>query len=121
MEGIDDPVLAMVTLGCAFTELDDLPTRDDRTRLLVETRRRWRLGEEEADEMLSLARWLVAQCGSGQAAMGRVGRRLARIDDGTAWRDLQPFLQTLGEGQLSGTRQEALDDLQRKLTRAARA
>ncbi|MCK0169224.1 hypothetical protein MWU52_16845 [Jannaschia sp. S6380] len=116
VQGIDDPVLASVALGFAMLELDDLPAREERARLHLLTRRIWRLSEEEAEETLSLARWLVAQCGSADAALSRIGRRLQRIDDGSAWPDLQALIAGLGEDGLSPAQADAFQDLHRRLT-----
>ena len=116
-EGIDDPVLAIVTLGNAFLELDDLPTREGRQKLHVLTRRIWRMSEEEAQECLSLARWLLEQCGGADATLDRVARRLYRLDQGESWADLEALLAGLGEDGLSTRQTEAFADLKRILTR----
>ncbi len=117
VEGIEDPVLAGATLGTAFLELDDLPTREDRQKLHVLIRRIWRLSEEDTQETLSLARWLLGQCGGGPATLDRVGRRLYRLDGGESWPDIDTLLSALGEGGMTERQTEAFDDLRRMLTR----
>lgn len=121
VEGVDDPVLAIVTIGTAFQEIDDLPTKEDRQALNVAIRQIWRMTEEESEEVLSLARWLVAQCGGAQAAVDRVARRLQRLDGGDSWPLLESLLERLGQSGLSMPQIEARDALQRQLTRPAKA
>ncbi|SFI91209.1 hypothetical protein [Jannaschia pohangensis] len=118
VDGIDDPTLAIIALGEAFIELEDLPTREDRQRLHVLVRQMWRMTEEDAEEAEALARWLVGQCGSPSSAIDRIGRRLAKIDDGTAWSELQPLLASLGEDGLSEGQSSAFDELHQRLTRS---
>ncbi|MEM8848592.1 MAG: hypothetical protein AAGE03_01020 [Pseudomonadota bacterium] len=111
VEGIDDPVLAMVAIGHAFIRLDGLPTREDQARLQDLSRIIWRLDQGDAEEMGALAAWLVDQCGGASAAVSRLGRRLWKIDEDASWGQLERLLAGLAEGGFSDGQDGALADL----------
>ncbi|MEM7642476.1 MAG: hypothetical protein AAF366_08095 [Pseudomonadota bacterium] len=111
VEGIDDPVLAMVAIGHAFIRLDGLPAREDQARLQNMSRIIWRLDPSEAEETGALAAWLVDQCGSASAAVARLGRRLWKIDEGASWPQLERLLAALAEGGFSEGQDGAIGDL----------
>ncbi|WP_179379110.1 hypothetical protein [Jannaschia marina] len=117
VQGIDDPVLAIATIGAGFVALDGAPRQDDFDHLTVALRKTWRMSEEEASELLSLARWLVDQCGGGSEAVDRTARRLYRLDEGASWPQLEGVLTALGDPDLSEGQQETLAALRRTLTR----
>lgn len=120
VEGIDDPVLAISTIAMGFIELDDRPLKDDLMRLTVALRKIWRMTEEEAEEMTSLSRWLVGQCGGGHEAVDRTARRLYKLDDGASWPQLETILNSLGSPELSPTQHDTIEALRRTLTRPAK-
>ncbi len=111
VEGIDDPRIAICAIAQSFIELDDLPTIEQRKRLHVLMRSKLRCSEEEATEIEVLGRWLVTQCNTGKEAIPRLGRRLNKIDDGTAWDQMQTILTSLVESDLSHAQLDAIDDL----------
>jgi hypothetical protein len=114
VEGIDDPRIAICAIGQAFIELDDLPTREQRAQLNMLLRRDLDCDDDLADEIEVLGRWLVGQCQGAEAAITRLGKRLARIDDGASWDQLQNFLTGLVNGTLSTRQSSAIEDLGRK-------
>ncbi|XDA97197.1 hypothetical protein AB1M95_13890 [Sulfitobacter sp. LCG007] len=59
VDGIDDARLAAAALAISYLELDDLPVKEDRDRLYVLLRARFRFDEDEAQEALVFGRWVV--------------------------------------------------------------
>ena len=117
VEGVDDPRLAVATIGEAFIQLDDLPSREDRARLQIKLRRLYGLSAEDAEEMDVLARWLLEQCGGAQAAIARVGRRLYKIDGDAAWDELTGVLDAVTGDGPSQRQEDAIADLRLALRR----
>lgn len=117
VEGIDDPRIAICTLGQAFIELDSLPTIEQRKTLHVSLRKTLRCTGEEAEEMEVLGRWLMAQCKGPVQAITRVGRRLYKIDGDTSWDTLQDILGGLVEGDLSAGQVDAIAELKRAMNK----
>lgn len=111
VEGIDDPRIAICALGQAFIELDDLPTKEQRDRLALNLRTKLRCDADEAEEMEVLGRWLVSQCNGATEAVPRLSRRLAKLDDGRSWDDLQDFLGELAGDGLSESQASAITDM----------
>ncbi|MEM9796189.1 MAG: hypothetical protein AAF919_06855 [Pseudomonadota bacterium] len=111
VEGIDDPALAVLAIGQAFLRLDGLPAREDQAKLRDMSRILWRWSDAEAEEAVSLAGWLVDQCGSASAAMSRLARRLFKIDGDQSWPELDRLLQAVASGEMSVTQQEAVGEL----------
>lgn len=111
VEGIDDPRIAICAIAQSFIELDDLPTAEQRKHLHVLLRTKLRCSEEEAHEMEVLGRWLMQECDGPKPAMTRLGRRLHKLDDGTAWGDLQDILTPLAGDGLSQSQIGAIEDL----------
>ena len=115
VEGIDDARLAVAAIANAFISLDDLPTSDARQKLYVTLRKTYRVDEDTAEELQSLAQWLQEQCGGAAETMSRVGRRLYKIDQGASWGDLQDVLGAVTGENLSERQVEAVTDLRRAM------
>ncbi len=111
VEGIDDARIAICAIAQAFLEVDGLPTQEGRDQLHVLVRKKLRCSEEEAQEMAVLGRWLMTQCDGAIYAIPRLGKRLKKLDDGSAWDKLQDLLQPLIQGELSQDQINAIDDL----------
>ena len=111
VDGIEDPRIAICAIAQAFLEIEGLPTQERRDQLHVLIRRKLHCQEEEAQEMEVLGRWLMTQCDGPIASVPRLGRRLYKLDDGTAWDTLQDMLQPLVHGKLSEGQIDAIDDL----------
>ncbi|WP_299872939.1 hypothetical protein [uncultured Sulfitobacter sp.] len=111
VEGIDDPRIAICAIAQSFLELDTLPTIEQRDRLHMLLRSKLRCTEAEAEEMEVLGRWLVTQCNGAREAVPRLGRRLRKIDDGSAWDRMQDVLASLVGDDLSPAQVDAVDDL----------
>ena len=111
VQGVDDPRLAVATIAQAFLGLDDLPTKEDRQRLHVAMRQRYRLSAEDAEEMDTLSRFLIQQCQGETEAISRVGRRLFKIDGDGSWDDLTALLGAASGDSVSPRQRDAIGDL----------
>lgn len=115
VESIEDPKVAITAAALAFLELDDLPTQEQRDRLVAELRGELGLVQADAEEMQVLGRWLVAECGSASAAVSRVARKLYKLSGRDAF---EPLLRVLNGavgggsgGGLSDRQRDALEDI----------
>ncbi|MDD7971911.1 hypothetical protein [Roseinatronobacter alkalisoli] len=111
VEGIDDVRLAIAALGEAFIRLDDLPTKESRTRLDLALHNAYRLSGADAEEMRVLSVWLVDQCGGAQAAVSRLGRRLYKIEGSQAWDQVGQIFENAVGNDLSESQVNAVNDL----------
>ena len=71
VEGIDDPRLAVAALSIAFLELDDYPSAEQRSALLVRLQSVYDISQNEAEEMAILGRWFVSESGGPSQAITR--------------------------------------------------
>lgn len=115
VEGIDDPNIAICALAQAFIELDNLPTAEQRSRLDKMLRKR--CTPAEAEEIQVLGRWLVAQCGTPEAAIAKLSRRLYKIDGSASWAALQDILMALVGDVLSPRQADAVAEMKRAILR----
>ncbi|MFQ6547954.1 hypothetical protein AADZ90_008340 [Aestuariibius sp. 2305UL40-4] len=114
VEGIEDPMIAVVAIAQAFLELDDLPTQDQRNGLNLAIRKDLRTSEEEAEELQTLGRWLQTQCGGPQEAISRIARKLYKIDGDASFDMLLKLLNDSADADgLSDPQREALDEIKR--------
>ncbi|MBM2291332.1 hypothetical protein JQX09_05400 [Sulfitobacter pseudonitzschiae] len=117
VDSIDDPNLALGALATAFLELDDLPTRDARAALNLQLRTHGIAPDAEAaQEIAVLGHWFVQTCGSAQAAVTRLARRLYKLDGGASFPTLMTVLQATAQASDSGLSKrqiEALDEIKR--------
>jgi hypothetical protein len=109
VESIEDPNVAITATALAFLELDDLPTQEQRDRLVAEIQGELALGRTDAEEMQVLGRWLVAECGSASAAVSRIARKLYKLQGQAAF---EPLLSVIN-GVVAGGHGGALSDRQR--------
>lgn len=114
VEDIEDANLAIAAAAIAFQELDGLPTQEDRDLLTLQLRKVLRMQAETAEEAVVIGRWLVAQCGTADAALARLTRKLYKLD-GTA--SLEPLMDvikgSLPNGLLSVRQRDALETVTR--------
>lgn len=114
VESIEDPNVAVTAIALAFIELDDLPTQEQRGRLVAELEEEMDLSRTDAEEMQVLGRWLVAECGSATAAVSRLARKLHRLRGRDAFEPLLAVLDGVAAGgPLSDRQRDALDDIRR--------
>jgi hypothetical protein len=113
VESIEDANVATTAAALAFLELDDLPTQEQRGRLVEELRAELRLSEADAEEMQVLGRWLVAECGGAQPAVSRLARKLYKLRGQEGFEPLLRIVSGVasdGHG-LSERQREALEDI----------
>ncbi len=79
VEAIDDPSIAVAALGVAHVELELIPSQDHWDGLKVNIARVLDVSGAEAEELMVLGRWLVAECGTVDAAVARLSRKLYRM------------------------------------------
>jgi hypothetical protein len=115
VESIEDPKVAITAAALAFLELDDLPTQEQRDRLVAEIQRELALGRADAEEMQVLGRWLVAECGSASAAVSRLARKLYKLRGQAAFEPLLGVINGVVAGghggALSERQRDALEDI----------
>jgi hypothetical protein len=115
VESTDDSRILTTAAALAFLELDDLPTAEQRADLVSEARSQLALSQSDAEEMQVLGRWLVSECGSAQAAVSRLTRRLNRVSGQSA---MEPLLRIVNNvvargpaGGLSERQRDAIEDI----------
>lgn len=117
-EAIEDPNIAIAAMGWAFIELDDLPSAEQQLALKKALHKHQRLGLDDAEEMMVLGRWMVAQCGGADAAISRLARKLVRLQ-GKGEDLFTPLLRVVsdvakaGSDRIGARQNEALDDIRR--------
>ena len=118
VEAIDDERIAVAGTTFALLSVDYAPLREEVDALAQAMDDEYPLTRAEADEMMILARWLVDQCGTADAAISRLSRKLYK-QSGTA--ALEPLMRVINATfQISGSalserQKEALGDISRAL------
>ncbi len=118
VEAIEDSSIAIAGIASAFLELDDLPTSDQRSALVRSMRDVLNLSAQDADELSILGRWMVADCGTPDAAISRLSRKLVRLSGQESLTPLLAIVNGTLTGGESGTglnakQRDALDDVKR--------
>ena len=115
-ESIEDHRVAIAGISSAFLELDDLPTSDQRAALTRSMQDTLDLSKQDADELTILGRWIANECGTPDAAVSRLSRKLVRLAGQESVTTLLTILNaTLAAGStgLNTKQKEALDDVKR--------
>lgn len=100
VESIEDPALAIATLGVAFLELDALPSREQQLALGRGLQRELNLSLSDAEELVVLGRWMMSECGGAEPAVTRVARKLYKLDAGRSFPPLMEVVKEISaEGQ----------------------
>lgn len=99
VEDIEDPNLAIAAAAIAFQELNGLPTQDERDLLTLVLRKTLSISGDTASEAVTIGQWLVAQCGTADAALSRLTRKLYKLDGAAS---LEPLM-TVIKGIITGT------------------
>lgn len=111
VDGIDDIRVAIGTIAQAFIELDEMPTKEQREKHYLAMRKTFSCSEEQANEIISLSRWLIDQCKGPQPAISRTARRLYKINGQSSWGVLQDVLMLIVDDDLSPRQEDAIEDL----------
>lgn len=115
-EAIEDPNIAIAGIANAFIELDDLPTSNHRTTLNTQMKSALDISQQDAEELSILGRWLTVECGSPDATIARLSRKLFRLSGAASFAPLLTVLQgtlAANTGAISTKQKEALDDIKR--------
>lgn len=115
VESIDDARLAIAAIATSFMELDDLPTAEDRARLIVQFRAHLKTDADEAREMEILGRWFMTECGGADAAIARVSRKLYKLGGPEQMDPLMAVLKGATTAPLSDRQRDALEDITRAM------
>jgi hypothetical protein len=115
-ESIEDPHIAIAGVASAFLELDDLPTSGQRTALMRAMQDTLSLPAQDADELSILGRWMASECGTPDAAISRLSRKLVRMGGQENFAPLLTIVNatlSAGSASLNTKQKEALDDVKR--------
>lgn len=116
VEAIEDPDIALASLGVAFVELDKLPTQEQRDALNRAMARVTEKGLNDAEELAVLGRWMVTECGTPDQAVTRLARKLYKMQGADGFGPVMEVIKMVseaGSGQLSVKQKEALEDISR--------
>lgn len=116
VESIDDPKLAIGGLATAFLELSGLPTKEEKEALVVGLQSALDVSHDDAQELTVLGHWFVNSCGGAQAAVPRLAKRVNKLDGDEGLTTSMQVIQHVaaaGDGVLSPTQAEALDEIKR--------
>lgn len=116
VETIEDPIIAVASLGAAFIELDDLPTREQRDALSAALAKQGKMTLNDADELTVLGRWMTGECGTADQAVSRLSRKLFKMEGTHGFGPVMEVIKLIsqaGSGTLSVKQKEALEDISR--------
>ena len=117
-EAIDDPRIAVASVTYAMLMIENAPTREELDAMNEALDDEYPLTRAEAEEMQVLARWLAGQCGSPDAAVSRLSRKLYKLSGKAG---VGPLLNVIGAtfrisgSEMSPRQKEALEDISRAL------
>jgi len=92
VESIEDPNIAAAAIADAFVALDDMPSKDQQTQMMIQLRSVLRVDQDTAQELVVLGTWLVNECGGPMPAITRITKKLYRLEGSPA---LEPLTQIL--------------------------
>ncbi|WP_316013013.1 TerB family tellurite resistance protein [Roseobacter sp. HKCCA0434] len=92
---VEDPRLAATGILVALAELDGALSQSEITAIRRETARVFGADLAEADELLTVGRWIVAQCNGAEMAVRRLSRRLAKLSGPEVLPDLEQMADTV--------------------------
>lgn len=112
MDAIEDANTAAATVAVSYLELDDLPTAEQRQKVVVSLQSALEVDKTEAEELMVLGRWLMTQCNGAQPAVTRASRTLYKLTGG----DIGPLLDILSAAStdpISDKQRDALEEVKR--------
>ena len=116
IDAIDDSRIAGSAIALAALEVDHHPTEEERNALLVALQSRMDLTLGEAEEMLTLSRWLIDQGGGPGQAATRLTRRLKKLAGREILQEMEALFETVARGTGGApneSQQDMLDTLRR--------
>jgi hypothetical protein len=118
VDSIDDARIAAVTMVAALMQIDKLWDQSMSDKLVVQVQSV--LGEDktEAEELVTLARWMAGQCATNDDAVRRAGKRLMALAGAKALPDLNTMIERLlGTSGHSEALADSLETLRRVTAR----
>jgi len=112
MDAVEDPNTAAATVAVAYLELDDLPTAEQRAKLMVALQSGLEVDKSGAEELMVLGRWLMNQCNGAEPAVTRAARALFKLTGG----DVGPLMEILAAAStepISDKQRDALAEVKR--------
>ena len=116
VECIDDPALAAAGLSVAVSELNNLPTEEDRCALLIGLQKAHGINLAEAEEMAVLGQWFVRECNGPQPAVTRIAKRLNKLSGFEGMTRAMDTIQHIADrkdGQLNNSQLDAMVEIKR--------
>ncbi len=114
VDSIETPELAIGGVAVAFFNLDGLTTQETVDALEKSIADTLVLGPEGAQEVVVLGRWFASECGTPNAAITRMARKLHKLGHPDSLTQLMQVLNgtmTATDSPLSQRQSEALDDI----------
>ena len=116
VESLQDPAVAIATLGIGYLELGGLPRAEQHEALLRSLQ--FNLGQSHAaaEEAVILGHWLISECGGPGPGMDRVSRRLWKLKGADSFAILMAVIKDVaasGGVSTSPAQKDALDTIAR--------
>ncbi|SMR72799.1 hypothetical protein SAMN04488030_1543 [Aliiroseovarius halocynthiae] len=110
----EHPDELVAAYAAAFMEMDGLPSRDAQQASVASLSRLYNTTLQDAEELQAYGRWLMAECGTPEQAIARLGKRLYKLDGSGSFNNLMSVVSdiTTASGGLSARQKEALGQIQ---------
>lgn len=106
--------IAVAAIGCSFLKLDGYPTAEQQQALVRGMREEYLLSNSDAEEMVILGRWNMAQCNGSEQAVPRLTRRLFKLEKQTHFEPLMKIIKSVAAssgGDISNRQKTAIEDI----------
>ncbi|WP_298492013.1 hypothetical protein [uncultured Maritimibacter sp.] len=115
VESIEDMPVSVAALGVAFLQLDDFPGKEQQIALGRGLQSALGVSLTDAEELMILGRWLVAECQTPDAAVPRLSKKLNKLAGADGFDRLMTVVSAVAEAGdgLSAKQREALADIKR--------
>ena len=117
VDAIEEVAVAQSALAVAFLELGTMPISEERDLLIGALRKRLGVSRSEAEELVTLGRWLVAQCGAPSAAIARLTRRLRRLGQPGVAEETAALIERVAPSEPTAAQADALSEIALRLGR----
>lgn len=109
----EHPDELVAAYAAAFMEMDGLPSKNVQQASVASLGRLYNTTLKDAEELLAYGRWLMAECGTPDQAISRLGKRLYKLDGSGSFQNLMSVISdiTAASGQLSARQKDALGQI----------
>ena len=118
VDAIEEVAVAQSALAVAFLELGTMPTVEERALLIGALHKRLGVSRAEAEELVTLGRWLVAQCGTPSAAIARLTRRARRLGQPGMADETAALIEAVAPPEPTAAQGDALNEIALRLGRS---